>query len=428
MRSHEQERMEKIVGESVPCGSKKIELPAYFTKIRSALDLEKVLLSSHEEVPRVQGVVFDLAAQTGLSKYMTASEGLIQASLPFLGESPYYTLRRNSAVLVDLGAEYLYYNIKHKKNIIIANLPDKIKRLAQNVTASNHSAFWNKLKRAKRLAQLSDWAVKYQAAMDVDLVLPFTPFITSENPSKMVDLTLRVNLLTKNIAEAYDREAAFYITLHDRLFSNYEFVADLADKLAFDEVILDNFDWFFIKIKNYTFNQDAVKRTNLKRFFDVLRISIYEEGKTIVLLDARTIGLIGCMAGLSGFVEPLDGRVRDYRGRSALSECKKRGGYYHPDHMIFYPYNDIRRIYMKNGKNLPCSCPACKSISGASDLNLLSDYGWNIKRRLHLLWTRNHEVQELRNLKNSGNLRGISDKIIRSRVKNYVEILPNGII
>ena len=414
-------------GEIALCNGKSFELPAYFPKVRNAFELEKVILSTHERIPQIQGVMFDFTAQTSLKKYFSTDSGPIQQTLPFLAESPFTALKKNSVIMFDPSTEYLYYNVMPKKDNLINILPDQIKKRALNIDQSKHYPFWNNLRRTGRLAQVAEWTVKLQSKMDADVIVPFAPFITYENPKKLLELAIRVNLSTKSIAQAHEKESALYLNIHDSLFAQDSFLEDMADRLIFDEIMAD-FNLILLKIKNYNFNQDDIKRDNFKRFLNMIRIPIEEEGKTIMLLDADTLGLVVAMAGLSGFVEPLDGSIRDYRGYGAISDNKQRGKYYHPETMTFLPYKEIRKIYLRNGKTLPCTCPACESINGIKDLDLISSREWNIKRRVHLLWARSFEIEEIRSLRRKGNLRGMSDKIIRSKLKNYIEILPNGII
>jgi hypothetical protein len=298
----------------------------------------------------------------------------------------------------------------------------------KNSDVKTHYNYWTQLIEGKHIQSLATWYAKYQSENNADIIIPPSPLIDGIH-EKLIDYAIDVNRKSIRAAEALGKPSALYFLINYPVFTNSETFfkvnEGLFDVLIEDDEELSSVKLIIIKIKNYRFADanNSVARENLKIFLSSLGTISRNTERGVLLLDADSLGLIALFNGIDCYAEPLNEKIQEQWGKASTKTYL--GKYYHPEKLESLPFEELNnRIYKKSNKILPCSCPACLSLNGK---NLDSDRDlWNTNRKIHKLHCRNQEINEvIKAIENNG-IRGISNKLSKSSISQYKDILTNG--
>lgn len=407
----------------IKINNKTIITPTYIMNIRKDWELDLVCDSNVLKYNNINVVLYRLWEAYNVRKLREARNRQRTLFGNYVDEN-YRFLKQNKLILIDPATEYFYFS-RNKDNLrLIQGTPIFLKEFIQNCNRENHSKFWRSLitgkNRINRTA-LIDWYVKQQLQNGADIIIPPSPLIDGKDES-LIEYSWNINKLTKSISEiVYKKPSSIYWLLNFPIFKSDEQIEKIIEKLYLDESDGDNhlsdIKITFIKIKNYDFNSNFIERDNLKKFLNEINKIQNLTEKSFFFLDSTDfLGLVTIVKGADGFSEPLDCNVREYYGSNSSN---MKGRYYHPEIGTMIPFDNVKKILKNNQDHLPCHCESCNLVNSQN----IDNIDWNKIRRLHLLYIRNEQIQEIKDAIKNNSIRGIFDKLFRSAFKNYLEFI-----
>jgi len=401
---------------------KTILTPCYMSKVRSSDELD-IICDNNRLFNHIQGFFYDIYNVKDVTwRRETNSKQVTLLGTRF--DEDYLYLKNNRCIFIDPCTEYFYLHLQGRdKYSKIHDLPHSIKDMLSGANHKNHYSYWdNILNNTGEIYSIINWYIKYQSAHNADLIIPPSPLIDGNN-KKLVDYAIDINRQTSLLAEGFNKPSAIYFPINFKVFSNNrDELKEIIKTLVEDDEELNNVKMIFIKIVNYNFNANSNARNTLNDFLIQLGFIARNTERGVFLLDADSLGLIALFNNIDGFVEPLNAVIRQQLGSS--SQWSYKGKYYHPEKLEFIPHEQILREFNNNGKTLPCTCYACSEVNGMN-LQDIDKNIWNEVRRRHLLYCRDHELEEIDDAIKNNQTRGISEKIYRSSFKNYIDLVPN---
>jgi hypothetical protein len=414
----------------VTIGKKTLLTPTYGTFLKKKRDLDIVCnamsKSPLENIGFISSYIFDIEGIIQEKENNLSTTTLQDFGIGGEKEREYKHLRSKAIWCVDpCTSDYAYSTNEHDRLISYKGFSPEIQKLIASFNNQNHDKKWADLFTNKPLyMKFIRENIVAQIVSGMDFIVPPTPLITADSPSYMVEIWYDiVKTCGTYAAAAYHMPSSILMNVHSNNFTNPKNIEAMLRKLESSDVTKELMDSRLLLLKVVFPDFESATgdvRLRYKDFTTELAIYASATKSAVFALNVNSVGLVSIANGLDGFVEPINGVL------SGIAKSKsKRGRYYHPDSLKFYPYTSVKEI-VNNSGTLPCHCDFCKSFRGRDLDQALNTQEWNDLRRGHLLMSRNDELREcVETLHNGTIVGGMAEKVRRSDVSNFAQILPN---
>jgi len=257
-----------------------------------------------------------------------------------------------------------------------------------------------------------------------DAIIPPSPLIKADSPKYLTKLWFDVVKTTGTYASAsYGKSSSILINLHFNAFRNTNKLNEIIEMLNSEdnEMEIADIKAVFLRVKDPRFDTDVGAIARYKNFVSALALYAKRTERAFFIYNADSIGLVSIALGADGFVEPQDGQLSEFAGRS----IEKHGSLYDSIGLKHMRFDDVEETYQNNGRIMSHDCEYCIKYNGRDTLKTASYAEWWVDKRSHLLVCRNHELGEaIAGIQENSVSQGMCDKFQRSSVKNYLDALP----
>lgn len=263
-----------------------------------------------------------------------------------------------------------------------------------------------------------------QFKLDGDSIISPSPLIKSDSPNYLLDLWFDVVKTTGTYAKIrFGRSSSILLNLHFNVFRNSKRLNEIVAMLNNEDKEREIADVksIFLRVKDPRFETDTGAITRYKNFVSSLALYAKNTERALFVYNTDSLGLASINLGADGFIEPQNGQLSEFPGRSP----EKHGSHYDSIGLRHKPFLDVDETYQNNDGVMSHDCEYCVKYNGLPTLKDASLSEWWIDKRAHLLVCRNHEIQEaITEIQQNTISKGMLDKFQRSSVKNYIDALP----
>jgi hypothetical protein len=405
---------------TVELNGKLITLPSYGIFLQKATDwkaIEQYQLNQFAHLGYVAGPMYALKR---VIEEREARKDIVNAFGEPV-EKRYLELRKR-IWFEDTACESLYYTYGDSLKEY-SGFSKELRDFLASVNQENYHQKFLELKEDSKLyMRFLNEFIDEQTRLRMDFVMPPVPMISNASPKYMIEIWLDMVKTTAVLADTkVDKPGAIYLSIHANNFKKPEVLNLLMEKL-YEETTREELSKIkFVVVKIIDVNtletETAATRIRYKAFMTSLSTYCSNTASNLILLDCNSIGLASISLGADCFVEQLSGAS----GNGFRISKDKNGRYYHPEALKTYNRADISEIAKSTG-SLPCNCKFCKVVGDVDRLDLTS---WRMFRRAHLVAARHEEIKECHEaIQQDIITNAMTDKIQRSDVKNFLDLLP----
>ncbi len=276
----------------------------------------------------------------------------------------------------------------------------------------------------KTLMNLITSSSEKQFKLDADSIISPSPLIKYDSPKYLLDLWFDVVKTTGTYASTrFGRSSAILLNLHFNLFRDTKKLNEILAILNNEDKQKEIADIraVFLRVKDPHFDSDSGALARYKSFVSALAVYAKTTGRAFFVYNTDSLGLGSITLGVDGFIEPQNGHLTEFGGRSD----EKHGSLYDSLGLFHKPFRDVEESFQNNGNVMSHDCEFCTKYNGMATLNDAGCAEWWIDKRAHLLVCRNHEIDEvISEIQQDTITKGMRDKFQRSSVKSYIDVLP----
>lgn len=407
--------------------SKVLRGPSYAPKAKTSMDLDLLCDSAEiQYVPAALVLNIDEAPRVLADRRLTRGQLTLDGMLaqPDLGRlSP-------APIILDPSMELLYFQTPRSPVLrSMLNVPPPLRDILAQMKPKNHNASWNRVRRDRLGLSFVDAYVVAAANLGPDIIPTPVPVLNGRNFELLSLAEDIIRWTTDIVGRKTTAFPAVALPLHYTAFDNAGFVQEV---LAILRRVMPAHRLLILKLMWYENMSRQLLRLRVGEFLtelDGLKRGLYD-AFTVMLMDARSEGLVAFANGADFYSEPLDMNVHPFKGKEKEEEeprdpYARYGKYTHPDDRQDWPFREILEDVGKNDGHLPHNCGACRPlhgrlVPGAPPASL----EWNRARRQHLFNLRNEEVEQFREAIEAGSVRDIALRVARGGDMNLFDLLP----
>ena len=332
-----------------------------------------------------------------------------------------YDKFKEKLLIIDVLPEQLYFKCTERNRFKkLSNIPQGLDKLIDS-DVETYETNWREISNNKKSLDIQTWILKTQSAMGTDTIMPLTPFLNK--PSlQLLKINDEMNIKLQDAfaisMKEYESDPSISYSMNYTVFNDKKFtnkiiesiigLAELQEKRA-EERDLKKASIVFIKIYRLDAKQTQC-RNNFKKFLSIIPNIRDTYDLNYVFLDCTNLqGQLFLSCGADLFSERTTGRANittsegmGITGRIYLAE----DGYY-----TNISYNEYLEKFKANGDKPLCNHEYCSKTLKDDILNKNYTNYNKQSRRIHQIFSRFDDIDEILKGQKAKSLRDIKFKI-----------------